>query len=132
MLEIAKKFDYACREVVNVHPGMIPHAEELIEFARNHERKQVCLLNVCQQVAQYSRSANKFRPGRRKKTNAEIRRQQNLLIAAAAQMFMLAIKTQRDQANWSEATKILRTSTNATREQMASILKEVPPDTREG
>ena len=130
LFDIAKLFDVACEEVVKVHPDLIPHASELLAFARSHERRKVCLENVCDQVVKYETGAAKrWRPGQ---TKRDLKKGRFQLVAACAQLFMLAIKEQRDQQNWSEATKILRVNGDRNKNDMSKILVEVPPDQTRG
>lgn len=129
--EIVKQFDFACSQVCDLIPELRPHKAELVGFAKHHERREVCLTNVIEQVDIFERnnlagSGKRWQPGRKKHGNEQNRKRRSLVIAAAAQMFMVAIKTQRDQSTLSNAQKSVLQNKDNMQNELSRILKEVP------
>lgn len=119
---IVKDFNTLCERACDLMPELKPHKEELLRFAQQHERRQLCLQNVCSQVQQVERAFRTSGPDK-------MRRMRNETIASCAQMFMKAIKDYRDLQNESLMSKVVRQQDRQKKEAVAELIREVPPDT---
>lgn len=121
-LGLVVAFDKACELACSKSLDLMPVTAEVLALARDHERRPLVLKNLQQQIAQFERA---FRTSGPDKLN-EYRR---CIIEEVACMFMQAIKLKRDQDNWSLARRLQETSKESLKQEMASILKDVPRGT---
>lgn len=119
-LEIIKQFNIACREMVKLDPSMMKDGEELLRFAENHERRQPMLVNLTAQIHGYEKNYG------RKRVGPQAASDRNQIIAATAQLFMKAIKLQRDQSLLSAAEKSRVANEGALKKEVKELLVEVP------
>lgn len=132
--EVTKQFDFACEKVCDLVAELKPFKHDLVMLAKHHERRNVCIDNVCHQVEIFERRnlcgySQRRAPGMRQFAAQDNRRRRNLVIAAAAQMYMLAIKAHRDQQNLSPAQQSMlakQGQPTGIQEQIAGIVKEAP------
>lgn len=123
--EIAKAFDFACEKFCQVEPRLREHAAQLVSFAKNHERRELCITNIQEQLQIFC-SKRSWSVHTLQNSNAKNMKRRNLIIGAAAQIFILGIKEQRDQASLSEVQKSVLRNKDNIKNELSKILKEVP------
>ena len=87
---------------------------ELQRYILEHERKPLVINQMCREIALMEK---KFR-------HMDLRAQRRNVIAGVTDMFVKAAKAHKEQSNMSEIAK--HATPNSAREEMSTILKEVP------
>ena len=109
LLDITTEFDLACTRELAQQP-------EILSFVKRHERRNVVLGNLCQQVVLFERT---FR-------GQKTREKRSQIIDAAALMFISAVKRQREESNWSHARKAQERAKGSLRQEVSRLIKEAP------
>lgn len=114
---VVRHFDDACKVLIDKRMVPLPEgvsAQEILRLLREHERRHVCLNNVCDQIERFER-ANRKNQDKRKIFQ---------LIAAAAQLYVLAVLEHRRQMLLSVAEAKRLASEGNLRKEMAQITRE--------
>jgi hypothetical protein len=118
LFDVVKRFDQACsilveRRMVPIPPGI--SNEEIMRLLMDHERRNLCVNNVCEQVASFEANYK-----RAKQTPQRVAQ----LIAAAAQLYVMAVLEHRRQQVLSHAEQKRLASEGSLHKEVADLVKD--------
>lgn len=118
LFDVVKRFDEACRVLIERRmvpmPDGIPN-EDLIRLLKEHDRRNLCLNNVCEQISTFERSY------KRVKQNGD---KVNQLIACSAQLYVLAVLQHRREQIMSHAEQKRLASEGSLQKEMSAIVED--------
>lgn len=119
LLDYVQRFDRACEAIVEKRMIALPEgvpADELLRLFKNHERRNVCLANLCDQVEAFERGFKRSKQTKHRVTQ---------IIAGVAQLYCAAVIEHRRQQNLSSAEKSRMQSEGQAQRDVAHLTTEV-------
>jgi len=116
--EVTQRFNLVLREIF---PKNLQNREELVKFVLNHERKVLCIQNLCAQIQAAEGKISTFNVNDWKD-----------LIRETARMFANAAIEAQIALHTSSAEKARQASIGSEYDEIRSCIKELDPDEEEG